>query len=305
MAPLIILMYALIASSFSMGKVLLTYASPIFLVGIRMSLAGSILLTYYLVWSKKHLSIKEKHYSLYLQIIVLGIYTAYIFRFFGLKYLTSSKTAFIFNSSPFFTALFSHLLLGDTITKRQWLGLIIGFLGLIPILISSSPIEQEWGEFFFISWPELAVICAVALHAYSWLVVRKLIKDKAHTPTMVNGVTMFCGGLLALATAPLVEGIESFTKPFEHVVPFLGWLLFIVIVSNVICSNLYGHLLKKYSPTFLSLCGFLVPIFAVLYGWGFLGEKISWHFYASCAIVFVGLYLFYQDELKDSPSYYT
>ena len=60
---------------------------------------------------------------------------------------------------------------------------------------------------------------------------------------------------------------------------------------------LYGYLLKSYTTTFLSFAGFLSPLFGALYGWVFLSEKISWHFYLSCAIVFAGLYLFYQDEL--------
>ncbi len=304
MAPLVILMYALFSTSFSAGKVLLQYTSPIYLVGIRMFLAGSILMIYQLVWSKQGIYIKRKHIWLYAQIIFLGIYAAYIFRFFGLKYLASSKTAFLFNASPFFTALYSYIFFGDKMTRKQWLGLIIGFIGLIPILLTSSPVEQEWGEFLFISWPELAVLIGVALHSYSWIVVRKLVRKKSHTPLVVNGITMLGGGLLALITAPLVEGIAPLLKPLDHLAPFVGWLLFVVIVSNIICYNLYGYLLKKYSPTFLSFSGFLVPIFAALYGWGLLSEKITWHFYASCAIVLAGLYLFYQDELKTTPSFY-
>lgn len=305
MAPLIILMYALFSTSFSAGKILLQYTSPLFLVGVRFFLAGTLLLFYQFVWHKHRIHIKRKQIWLYIQIIVLGIYAAYIFRFFGLKYLSSSKTAFIFNSSPFFTALYSYLLFHDKITKKQWLGLVVGFIGLIPILITSSPLEQEWGEILFISWPELAILIAVALHSYSWMVVRKLVKDKQHTPIVVNGITMFLGGLLALITTPLVDGIQPMITPLQHLAEFTGWLFFVVIVSNIICYNLYGHLLKKYSPTFLSFSGFLVPIFAALYGWGLLSEKITWHFYLSCLIVFVGLYLFYQDELKsDSGSFY-
>ena len=30
----------------------------------------------------------------------------------------------------------------------------------------------------------------------------------------------------------------------------------------------------------------------------FFEENISWHFYASAIIVFAGLYIFYQDELR-------
>ncbi len=269
-----------------------------------MFLAGSILLTYQFLWKKECIYIKKKHLWLYAQIIFLGIYAAYVFRFMGLKYLTSTKTAFLFNSSPFFTAIYSYIFFNDRMTKKQWLGLIIGFLGLIPILLTSSPIEQEWGEIFFISWPELAILIGVALHSYSWIVVRKLVKEKAHTPLIVNGITMFGGGIVALITAPLIEGFAPIVKPLEHIVPFLGWLSFVVIISNIICYNLYGHLLKKYSATFISFSGFLVPIFAALYGWGLLSEKITWQFYVSSLIVFIGLYLFYQDELKSKPKYY-
>ena len=304
MAPLIILMYALFSTSFSAGKILLQYTSPIFLVGVRFFLAGSILLFYQFGWRKKRVHIKRNQLWLYAQIIILGIYAAYVFRFFGLKYLSSSKTAFLFNSSPFFTAIYSYIFFNDRMTKKQWIGLVIGFIGLIPILLTSSPIEQEWGEFLFISWPELAILISVALHSYSWIVVRKLVRDKQHTPLVVNSITMFGGGLLALITAPFVEGIAPMIKPMDNLAEFVGWLLFVVIISNIICYNLYGHLLKKYSPTFLSFSGFLVPIFAALYGWGLLSEKITWHFYASCLIVFVGLYLFYQDEFKQTASFY-
>lgn len=305
MAPLIILMYALFSTSFSVGKILLNYTSPIFLVGVRMTLAGALLLTYQYLFSTNCISIKRKQIWLYAQIIFVGIYAAYIFRFFGLKYISSSKTAFIFNSSPFFTALYSYIFFKDKMTRKQWVGLIIGFLGLIPILLTSSPIEQEWGEFLYISWPEIAILIGVALHSYSWIVVRKLVRDKEHTPLIVNGITMFGGGLLALLTTPFIDGFAPIIKPFENIVPFVGWLMFVVIVSNIICYNLYGYLLKKYSPTFLSFSGFQVPIFAALYGWGFLHEKITWHFYASCLIVFIGLYLFYKDELKNTVSYYS
>ena len=144
MAPLIILMYALFSTSFSAGKILMQYTSPIFLVGVRFFLAGAILLFYQFVWAKKRIHIKKSQLWLYAQIIIFGIYAAYVLRFFGLKYLTSSKTAFLFNSSPFFTALYSYAFFNDRMTKKQWLGLIIGFIGLIPILLVSILLSQSF-----------------------------------------------------------------------------------------------------------------------------------------------------------------
>ena len=299
MAPLIILMYALFASSFSVGKVLLSYSSYIFIVGIRFFLAGAVLLAYQVLWLRKRIYVKRSHLWLYAQIIILGIYSAYLFRFWGMNYLSSTKTSLLFNSAPFFAALYSYFFFNERMTPKQWVGLVIGFLGMIPILITGSPEEKQLGEFLFISWPELSIILAVALQSYSWIVFRKLVKDKNHSPMLVNSITMCAGGILALATSAWFEGLTPVTDA-SH---FWGWLIYVIIVSNIICYNLYGYLLRHYSATFVSFAGFIVPFFTALYGWGFLNETITWHFYASCLIVFIGLYLFYQDELKNSPAY--
>lgn len=294
MTPLILFMYALFSSSFSAGKILLNYASPILLVGLRMVPAGIILIGYQVARHQKLPKFNKNELILYAQIIVLGIYAAYIFRFWGLKYLASSKTALLFNASPFFTALYSYIFFHEKMTRKQWLGLIIGFLGLIPILLSTSLTEQKIGEFLYISWPEIAILIAVALHSYGWIVVRQLVRNKEHSPAIVNGITFLCGGILALITAPFFENL----KPIDDVAPFVGWLSYVIVVSNIICYNLYGYLMKHYTATFISFAGFVVPIFAALIGWGFLNEKITWHFYVSCFIIFIGLYLFYKDELK-------
>ena len=297
MAPLIILMYALFSSSFSVGKVLLNYAPPILLVGLRMLPAGIILISYQYFRQHKFPSLGKQDFILYAQIVLLGIYGAYIFRFWGLKYLTSSKTALLFNASPFFTALYSYIFFNERMTQKQWFGLTIGFLGLIPILLTTSLNEQKFGELLYISWPEAAILIAVALQSYGWIAVRKLIKHNGHSPAFVNGITMALGGFLALITAPFLENVQ----PIEHISQFVGWLSYVIIVSNIICYNLYGYLMKHYTATFISFAGFIVPIFAALYGWGLLHEQITWHFFASCLIVFIGLYLFYQDELKSIP----
>ena len=293
---LIIILYALFASSFSMGKILLQYTNPVFLVGIRMLIGGLILLAYQYFSPKQSFYFKKKHLWLFAQIVLFGVYFNYILRFWALSSLPSSKTCFIYNLAPFMSAVYSYYFFKEKITNKKLAGLIIGFLGMIPILLTTSSTEQSIGEFSFISLPEFAVIVSVALHAYSWVVMRKLIKDKNYSPTLVNGLTMTAGGTLALLT--------SFAKgnffPVTQTGPFFGWLFAVIIISNIICFNLYGSLLKRYTATFLSFAGFLAPLFAAFYGWSLLGEKITWHFYASSVLVFVGLYLFYKEETKET-----
>ena len=294
---LIILLYALFGSSFPICKVLLQYTTPLFLLGSRLLVAGPILLMYHSFVNKKRIYFKWKHFSYFAQLTVFGMYLNYLIRFWGLQDLPSSKVSFLFNLSPFFSALYSYLIFNERMTRLQWLGLAIGFTGLIPIMFTTTLAEQKLGEFLFISWQELAILTSVALHSYCWILIRKLVKDKAYTPMMVNGISMTCGGLMALATSMYVDG----PFPVTNVAGFLKWSVVIILISNIICHNLYAFLLRRYSATFLSFAGFLSPLFSALYGWGLLGETISWHFFASAVLVFIGLYLFYTHELKSDP----
>lgn len=294
---LIVILYGLFGSSFVFGKILLEYASPLFLTGARFTLGGFLLLAYQYWHPQQQFKFRCKHMWWYTQIVVLGILITYVLRFSALRDMPAAKTNFLYNLSPFMSSLFSYFIFGEKMTSRKWLGLAIGCLGLLPILISSSPTEQTVGGIIFLSWPEIAIIVSVATHTYSWIVMRKLVRDKSYSPMMVNGITMTAGGILALSLSLITEGYVPIAS--EHITQFALTLGAVILISNIICYNLYGYLLKKHTATFLSFAGFLGPLFTAFYGWIFLNESVTWHFYLSSIIVFFGLYLFYQEELQD------
>ncbi len=300
---LIIVLYALFGSSFVLGKYLLSYTTPLFLTGVRMTIGGLILLSYLFFYAHEHFKFKRKHLFWYIQMIFFGIYITYTLRFWALNYMPAAKTNFIYNLSPFLSAIFSYIVFNEKLSPKKWAGLGIGFLGLIPVLLSSSNPEKAIGEISFLSWPEIAVIISVATHTYSWIIMRKLVKEKSYSPMMVNGVSMTFGGLLALITSFFIDGFAPIKA--GYVSYFFVILGLIILLSNIICYNLYGLLLKRYTATFLSFSGFLSPLFTALYAWILIGEVVTWHFYVSCIVVFIGLYLFYQEELHESAVEHT
>lgn len=289
----IILLQALFATSFPMGKYLMNFASPLFLSGTRMLLAGSILLVYEFCRSSTSFHIQKKHLWTFFQITVLGMYATYALRLYSLRVLPVWKVSFFYNFSPFLTALFAYLLFNQKLSLKQWMGLSIGFIGMIPILISSTPAETSIGE-SFISIYELFLIISVSLHCYSWILIQKLVRYKNYRTSIVTGICMASGGFISLVNAFILEGTPNVSDPAA----FCKGLIIMIFVSNILCHNIYAGLLKNYSATFMSFTSFLSPIFAALYGWAFFQEKISWHFYVSIIIVLAGLYIFYQDELK-------
>lgn len=306
---LVILLYLLFASTFTLGKAALSYVSPFLFIGIRMLLAGITLLTYYRYIAKQQVSIKKSDYTLFVRIIIFHIFCAYTLEFWALQYVTSAKACLLYNLSPFITALLCYFLRNERLTFKQLCGLIIGFLGFIPILIAQTPLEQFGWHFGFLSSYEIALIFSVFSSAYGWMMVKNLI-DRGYSLVFINGISMTGGGILAFFLSLIKEGLPRI-KDVPIAVPEIAaivglsgeraimsgmYTIAIVIIANIIGYNLYGYLLSRYSATFLSFAGFMTPLYAALLGWIFLGEQVTWHFFATIILVMFGLYLFYEKK---------
>lgn len=89
---------------------------------------------------------------------------------------------------------------------------------------------------------------------------------------------------------------ELFT--YTALLPVFAYAFLLFLMINVIDNALYGILIRRYSITFLTFASFLTPLFGVIYGIMFMGEHISWTHVFAFGFIFLGLYLFYRDELK-------
>lgn len=299
---LVILLYALFASVFTVAKTALEYSEPLFLVGSRMLFAGVLLLAYQFIFRRELFILHKKDLLRLSLLAIFAIYLTNIFEFWGLKYLTSFKTCFIYSLSPFVSALLSYMVLSETMTFKKWMGLLIGFLGFIPILISHTHSETELGQLWVFSWAELSVVAAAICSVYGWILLKQVVTENHYSPVMANGLAMTMGGFIALAHSYFVENWDPI--PVTEYLPFIYCALVLILVSNIVCYNLYGYLLKRFSATFVSFAGFTTPLFTALFGWVFLSETVTWPFYLSFSIVFMGLLLFYQDELSKELKLY-
>jgi drug/metabolite transporter (DMT)-like permease len=291
-------MYAVWSSVFSLGKMTLQYCPPLFLTGARMTLAGLLLLGFLALFKRSSFKLNRVQIFSILLLSFFSIYLTNALEFWGLQYLSAAKTCFIYSLSPFFAALFSYLHFNEKMNRRKWLGLGIGFLGFIPVLLTQTGSEELFNAFSFFSWPSLAIMGAALCSVYGWVVLRLIVKDHAISPLMANGTSMLFGGLLAFGHSFLVEGWNPLPFQPENIGPVIKGTLLLTLISNIICYNLYGLLLKRFTATFLSFVGLLSPIFASLNGLIFLKEPLSWTILLSTGIVSLGLWIVYHAELK-------
>lgn len=292
---LVVLLYALFGFTFTLGKIVLFYATPFFVITTRMLIGGFALLAY-LGWYQKVRCVPDRRdIMLYAAYTFFNIYIFYCARSWALQTITTTKAALLMNLAPFFTALFAYWFLKEKLTTVKIIGLVIGFSGMIPMLLAqSSPEEGMWGSIGGFSTPELVMIFAVACLSYSMIIMQKLVRHRACNPILVNALCMISGGVMAGGTSLFIESNYIFGDK-QLFALFIGLQ---IIISNILCSNLQAHLLKTYSTTFLAFASFISPLCAAGYGYLLLNEQIGWHHLASFVIVIFGLAIFYLDDIR-------
>ena len=134
----------------------------------------------------------------------------------ALPVLELSVAAVAVYSNPIMIALFSAVLLGEPVTRRQWGGVLLGFLGVVAILRPGS-------EAF--SWYTLLPLLAAAFYALAMVLTRGKCRDEAPLALglALHGAFLVTG-LAATALLALL-GFGGLGGETQSAFPFLlgGW----------------------------------------------------------------------------------
>lgn len=286
---LVFFLYALLASTFSIGKLLVQLLPPIFLIAIRMTIAGTILLSAWLLFSSRK-RIRSSDWWLFGMVVMFHILFPFISEYVALQDLSPSTACLMYNLSPFFSALFSYFIFDEKMSSKKWFGFFIGLVGIIFYVQCQQSIDLTF------SWAHILMLFSVVTSSLGWIFVRLLVKNQGYSTLLVNGLSMLVGGLIALPMSRFFEG--PINSNLIQVPYILGLLALMILIANILFYNLYGYLLRKYTATFLSFVGFVTPLFAALFEWLLFGTVVSSDFFLTVCIVGCGIFIFYQEELK-------
>ncbi len=275
-------------STINLTAALLTYAQPFFLLGMRMTIAGGILLLYHHV--RRHsLNLQKNHLLLYLHGILFAAFIPYALRHYGLLQVPFERATLIHYASPLITYALSCWWLVEKVTMRGITPLALGFAGIIMLVNPSS-----LSVFASCGWGDLALMGALISFSYGWLVLRNLIVNQNQSPLVVNGMVMTGGGLLGLTSSYWYE-----SAPYVTQLPsFLVLLTALIIISNLIAHNLYATLLKTYSLTLLQASYWLTPVMTGLYKTVWLQEPITIPWIGAALLISASFALLYKQEVR-------
>ena len=179
-----------------------------------------------------------------------------------------SAVASILNSLvPLNTILFGLALFKITTTKRQVIGVIIGFVGTVFLILEGAELNPKQ-NYLFASY----VLIATVMYALNVNIIKRYLQHvKPLSIATGNYVCIYIPALVVLFFTDFFT-MKTFNHP--HFNESVFYVVFLSLFGTAIAKVLFSKLIQISSPIFASSVAYIMPIIAV--SWGlFDGEKFS------------------------------
>ena len=186
----------------------------------------------------------------------------------------------IFNAAtPLATALIAAVWWRERLTSTRWLGMAIGLSGVAWLAWDRAGLKGgEHGV--SAGWAIAACLIATSLYGFSGNYTKRKLPQ-------VPPLAMAAGSQLSAALVLALPAWWLWPAQMPSVTAWVAAISLALLCSGV-AYILYFRLITHAGATNASAVTFLIPAFAVLWGWLFLDEALSVTMVAACAVVLVG-----------------
>lgn len=195
-----------------------------------------------------------------------------------------SAVASILNSLvPLNTILIGAAIFKIVSTKRQLVGVIIGFLGTALLIANGAKLNPHQ-NYLYAGF----VILATVMYAFNVNIIKKHLQE-------VKPMAIAVGNFAAIMVPAILILFftDFFTVTIFNKETFSLSIFYVVILSlfgTALAKVLFNKLVQIATPVFASSVTYLMTLVAVL--WGFMdGEKISFMQFVGAIIILLGVYL--------------
>lgn len=193
------------------------------------------------------------------------------------KGLPAGVASLVVGIQPLLTAVGAGWLLNETVLRRQWLGLVLGFAGVAMVV--SGKIGSTFG--LDALWPALAALAGITAGT---------LYQKRFCPSFdwrTGAVAQFLP--TAIATGIVVGLGGSFRVEWAPEFVFaLGWLVLVLSLGAVSLLNI---LIRRGSAVNLASLFYLVPPCTALIAWLLFDERLAGMALVGMALAVWGVYL--------------
>jgi len=219
---------------------------------------------------------------------LLGYYVSSLFDFIGLQYVSASIERIILFIYPTLAVLLNLLIFKVAITKRQWLAILITYIGIGLAYWGELNQIPDTKMFFFGTW--MILICAITFAFY--LVGSGKIIPKIGAPQFTSL------SMLAASVGIFIHYFVTHQQGIASIVdmPILYsssvWLVIaLAIIGTVIPSFLMSGGMKRIGSNDLAIITSIGPVSTLFQARWILNEAFSWEQILGTVFVVLGVIL--------------
>ncbi len=187
-------------------------------------------------------------------------------------HLPTGYSAILNALTPLWAAVFAALMLGEKLTWRVMLGVVIAMLG-VALLVKADHTSLSMQSLL----PVLACVCATLCYGFTGAFTKKTL---AGVPSFANAANSQL--FAALVLLPMAAMQLPTTAP-----PPIAWAAMLPL--GVLCTAaayfMYFALISSIGPTKAGSVTFVIPAFGIFWGWLLLHEPITLNMLAGFALV--------------------
>lgn len=189
--------------------------------------------------------------------------------------ITAGLSSIMNATTPLFGAIVAWIWLSQRLSPLRMLGLAIGFAGVIFLAWDKASFKAGGS-----GWAIVACLVAAASYGVAAAFNKRYLSHVAPL-AVATGSQLFSALTLALPAALLWPAVNPSAQAW------MGVTLLALLCSGV-AYILFFRLMSRVGPTNTIAVTFLIPVFAVVWGYAFLGEAFNPQMAIGCAIVLAG-----------------
>lgn len=272
------------SAGFGIAKMALAHAGPLTVLALRYGLAVLVLVPLGMLlrprWPGRDGLRQIATVGFLLQVVYFGLcYVAFK------AGVSAGGVAIIVSLQPILVALAAPWTVGERVSHRVWLGLVLGLAGALVAILARSRIEAE--SLFGISCAVLALAGITAATLYE----KRF--GAAHHPVVANLVQYAVGFVFCAPAALLSE-----TLTIDWTGEFVFAMAYLVLANSLLAITLLLAMIRAGEVARVSALFFLVPPLSALFAWPMLGEAMPPLGWAGFALAALGIALVRQTRRR-------
>ena len=281
---MLFILSAIWGSAFIAIKVSLNFFSPVSVASYRLIVASIFLLIFFII-GKYKTSLNRTDLIMLLLVGVVGNFLPFYLISWSEQHIQSSTAGILMGVGPILTLILSHFFTkDDRFTYSKLISISIGFIGVLFIFEIDTLFNFGTANSLQLFSKFLIIIAALG-YMISNIVAYNTLK---HIDSF--SITFFATLFGALVSVPFLiysEAVQPSYFNFSALLP----ILYLGIFPTALAFQLRYHITKTSGPVFLSYVAYLIPIFALIWGFVLLSEEIYLSSMIGITLILFGVYI--------------